>query len=697
MVKMQLVSTNETRRWSALSTRGKLPENAKKLFWNSENTESISLSKYSFFPTKGLIRKTEKVDKYVLNPTGLVKVTWDTIISAQAIYLSFMIPFSICFMQETDKRLIPLFEVCFVIDFLLNFNTACFIHGTLVKDRRRIFSHYLSSYFLWDLLSIIPYELFLSGMDIDSDNDHHFDYWYWPQLFWLIRLTRLGKLRRLIYNIEDIYPSPMVYMITRIFVFLLIAGLSFHWAACLIHSTWYFSLSTNGDMWKNYTKNIFDQYMKSFELATITMLTVGYGNITPQTIPEKMIIIVIQGCASLIIGYLFGGVISTIKYTAKDKIYFSAIRQKMSFFMKKHKLPRDLRYKIDTYLDHLYDYQKQNVLDEQDILGSLSQPLQREIYIRTRGNLLTRIPPFRDYSYKFLKYLGQKLEVDLFSPSDLVFKYGQIDRNIYLVRRGVVEIFHQKTGTIYTEIHKEKYFGEIGFFLGRKRCASARCSLFTELFSLNWEVFNKLLTKLPKEAEITNIIVNNCKGKDLSYLGVRCYFCGLMGHVVENCEKIVYKVNHDEIIKHANFSRKSNRKWISKEDVDQSPRKQEVLRRHGLQNIQGKEINPIMFYQDRNNLITKVKGYDIRRVHKEKTREVMMTVINDDQDDILDKNYHVFPTHLKFGEIYATYKRKTEENDFKGNEFQHYTLDPRGNTKKRVSYGNETTYSSQEM
>ncbi|CAG9321522.1 unnamed protein product [Blepharisma stoltei] len=691
------------RRWSALSIMQRVSKRKRSLFWPPEREESLALSHYSFFPSKDVIKHKEKQDRLVFNPTSLLRVVWDTIISAQAVYLAITIPFSLSFWQKIDKNLIIPFEICFMIDFLLNFNTACYIHGVLVADRKRIFIHYLSTYFLWDFLSVVPYEWFLNDMEPDSGERFRFDYWHWPRLFWLMRLTRMTKLRRLIYNVEDNYPNPLIYFITRTLIFLLLAFLSCHWIACIMHTAWYYSLSYNGDMWQSYIEGIREQYLAKLEQVVVTMLTVGYGNMTPKSIPEKIVTIIIEGCASGFLGYLVGGIISTIRYSAKDSIYFVGLKRKMNIYLHKHHIPQPLGRKIMAYIDHLYQYQKQNILDEQEILSSLSQPMQREIYIKTRGDLLIKSAPFRDYSYKFLKYLGQKLEVELFSPSDLIFKQGEKNDAIYLVRQGSVEIFHHSTGTVYTEIREGKYFGEISFFLGRKRCASARSAEFSELFSLNREFFQKMLLKLPKEQELTNIIVNNCKGKDLSYLGVRCYYCLKMGHVVEECNEIVYKTDHDSVIKRANFLKNAGKR-ISRKDIDSERRREVVvLRRHSLQNIHGGEIDPMEQYQNRKTLIAKVKGYDIRKICKGRSRETMITVLKDDKEDTEEKNYYPnIPNYLQFSKNYTTkHKNRTLESPLKGSlihlSAEYFSGDEHDRKKKKISDGNETMNSSLEI
>ena len=45
----------------------------------------------------------------------------------------------------------------FIIEIILNFNTAYYHKGIIYTNRRQIFKHYISSQFWWDLIVVIPF------------------------------------------------------------------------------------------------------------------------------------------------------------------------------------------------------------------------------------------------------------------------------------------------------------------------------------------------------------------------------------------------------------------------------------------------------------------------------------------------------------------------------------------------------------
>lgn len=79
-------------------------------------------------------------------------------------------------------------DVTFVIDILINFRTT-FVNGQdeVVSHPGRIAVHYLSGWFLIDLVAAIPFDLLLVNSDTDEVSSSH------PVIF--VQVSRLFKLK----------------------------------------------------------------------------------------------------------------------------------------------------------------------------------------------------------------------------------------------------------------------------------------------------------------------------------------------------------------------------------------------------------------------------------------------------------------------------------------------------------------------
>lgn len=75
---------------------------------------------------------------------------------------------------------------------------------------------------------------------------------------------------------------------------------------------------------------------------------------------------------------------------------------------------------------------------------------------------------------------------------------------IFFILVGGVDIYHEKSirtteVTKLNSLHKGQNFGEISFFSGRSRSASAKATDFTTILSLHREDFLKVLEHFPED------------------------------------------------------------------------------------------------------------------------------------------------------------------------------------------------------
>lgn len=72
----------------------------------------------------------------------------------------------------------------------------------------------------------------------------------------------------------------------------------------------------------------------------------------------------------------------------------------------------------------------------------------------------------------------------LFGRDDVVFYGGDLGRAAYYIRSGIVEIMDFNSNTVFRELKPGSSFGEIAFFLNRRRICGARCLTFVETYKL---------------------------------------------------------------------------------------------------------------------------------------------------------------------------------------------------------------------
>lgn len=92
---------------------------------------------------------------------------------------------------------------------------------------------------------------------------------------------------------------------------------------------------------------------------------------------------------------------------------------------------------------------------------------------------------------------GDELRPVLFHPEDYVFRAGEIGRHIDFISRGPVEVVAADDQTVLATPTDGAFFGEMALLLQRPRSASVRAVEFCDLYSLDKETFERILSYFP--------------------------------------------------------------------------------------------------------------------------------------------------------------------------------------------------------
>ena len=233
----------------------------------------------------------------VIHPYNKFKLLWDIYMYIVTILLMFFIPFAIAFQSKIIEDYTLFFSCILLLDMVLEMNTLFFFYGTEVRNRRKIFINYLKSYFFPDLIALMS---ILFGSDKLMEDC----FWKHMTLFFFLKMFTLLKVSKRLENRFQI--SYQWKGIKDLIILFLVLILITHITAC----GWFYvgnvSVSTLDE--KNWIKaqSLIDQswyikYMSSFYWSSVTVMTVGYGDITPQNHIERFycLCVVLFGCMVL--------------------------------------------------------------------------------------------------------------------------------------------------------------------------------------------------------------------------------------------------------------------------------------------------------------------------------------------------------------------------------------------------------------
>lgn len=500
----------------------------------------------------------------ILLPENWPKVAWDFLTTAIVLYQSFIYPvyFAFGMVHEAYYILDISFTAIFFADIIINFNCAFYSRGALVTDRKAIALRYLK-FWLWiDLISTFPYTWAIDGnlelndgTERDTGTSNH-SILSSPPLLRALKITRvmslirLTKFRRKLREFEYLLSSSELSTYIMAFRLLVMMVIVSHWIACLwIYVS--FGDYTNEQNWLVNSgledETYMNIYITAMYWAIASMASVGYGDIKAANIGEKILSIVCIVIGSGIFTFIISSIGALIsKQAADSKIHRESV-VKFNSFMKYNDIPQDLKFKVRRYLDYVWEKREARILQENDFLNLLSSPLRDAIFFHTRGVVLKECSVLSELcTGQLLLQITRIFEPKVYAPSDVIFE--QEERSIYLhfIIQGLVEILHKNTKTVFANLSKGLYFGEISFFTFAPRKASARCLEFVETLALSRRRVDELAEVHLELANSLENIRRRCEEADLAGIQVICYMCFMLGHAATDCKRFVLNANADE-------------------------------------------------------------------------------------------------------------------------------------------------------
>jgi voltage-gated potassium channel len=372
--------------------------------------------------------------------------------------------------NSTLKLLDWIITIIFAADIFVNlkvFNEEYELAHVL-QNKRTGTKYYFS--LIIDLISAIPFFMFFPNSIL--------------QLFKLLKLIKIAQILRF-----------WKQKFLRVSDFLSLGFFAF-WILILVH--WFSCGWIVLYKFKEAQQNA-DKYLTSLYWCVQTFTTVGYGDITPQNNEQLIYSIVVMLFGVGVYGYLIGNVASILSKRDPAKAQFFRNLEKLKAFINYRYLPSNLQKRLRDY--YTYIWKNKLGYDESSFLSELPVGLKNEVSLYLKRDMIKKISLFQHIDDNFLREVSVRMKPLIFTPGDFVFKKGDKGNEMYFVIKGNLEVVSD-TGAINT-LSDGDFFGEIALFQKVERTASVRAVTYSDLYILERDVFEKLLSRYPEiEKEI---------------------------------------------------------------------------------------------------------------------------------------------------------------------------------------------------
>eukprot|EP00931_Biecheleriopsis_adriatica_P037704 TRINITY_DN21628_c1_g1_i1.p1 TRINITY_DN21628_c1_g1~~TRINITY_DN21628_c1_g1_i1.p1 ORF type:complete len:881 (+),score=139.03 TRINITY_DN21628_c1_g1_i1:61-2703(+) len=470
---------------------------------------------------------------FVIPEDAPIHFTFDIFLAISVLLTAFWVPLQLAYdgqrnLPEAWRFSFVAVDTIMILDVVFGFFTGTYSGDGHVEPRIQVSAkQYFESWFLPDLLASIP---------ISSAQEPGSAVYVVVRIMKFIKVFKLSKLL----SRFQLRTTNMFATYLKVLLPLLIVA---HLMACcwqLVRQ----QDSLDAGLGSLVEVNPFEFYVQDVYWVVMTMTSVGYGDITPNSSVGRVYATLIMLASSIYGGFVVSSTSQAIKLLFDDDLE-RKVRDAGSF-MHSRQVTRDLQSRVENCIRQQVR-QERSLSNAPKLLAKLTPPVQRELSAQLLRSIMSQFPLFREAQKSYLAQLAQIVNWVLASAGDLVVEEGQVVQEMVFVVQGQVLCLRQSSnedssmndyfdhdlsgdeeekGTITIQdewLHSGAWFGERCLFMEQEtRDFTALADSDVELAVLAAAEYSRITQLYPKLWLRHRALVKQCKlGKmslqDLKY------------------------------------------------------------------------------------------------------------------------------------------------------------------------------------
>ena len=240
--------------------------------------------------------------------------------------------------------------------------------------------------------------------------------------------------------------------------------------------------------------NIFDMQVTLYFRFAYETLSIVVGDQVEGTTPRQYAFLYSMTFLGVcMVAGLFGQVGNIIASQNKERMLYLEKMNDSVRTMRYLQLPDTVIERVIRYHEYIYNVfggftpNKINQFADQ-----LSMPLRAEVKLHCHTNLISRVALFDKLDANISRYLIDCLKIEIYMPGDYVVREGEYDSSLFMIVKGVCQVFmHGKEKAVAT-LRQGDYFGEISLVTRQARTATVRAETFCNFAVINKDDYDRI-------------------------------------------------------------------------------------------------------------------------------------------------------------------------------------------------------------